>query len=304
MKIKVLEKIAIAASTVLVSCSQLPPTHHLPHEGNYLVNVSDSIKAKDRSFLPFHNSLKKSRIEVINQIRKREYIKRVVNRGRFDNYSRSFIKKRLDSIKKSLKDQDPLTTAKASVNFLWSYFSRDAGNGVYTLDKERGELITVKDPYGKPFTYESEKKDSKQSLDEFIKSGYPYKGDCDDFAMALVTAYEIMWDLAKENKDQEFWKRLGKGLQEYRVIGVGIEGHALNATIEYGHNFRSAIIKPLEPQCSMKKGGRCGTLLEEGFIEVDGKLYYLRKSLKDGKLDTDFKPVDRVFNATTSYVVK
>ncbi len=168
--------------------------------------------------------------------------------------------------------------------------------------------------------------DSDQSLDEFISQNYEkhiikaikeersgktgkkaYVGDCDDFAMALVTGYELMVHFSN-TREGKFWKTLSQGFKRYKVIGVGITSHMMNASIEYSPDFKEATIIPIEPQGNnYNLDSQTSRRTEDEAFIIDpkkGLAFYERLSSGQKKGDIETSEVDMLFNLTTTYVKK
>ena len=133
-------------------------------------------------------------------------------------------------------------------------------------------------------------------MGQFI--GHPgglYEGDCDDFSTALLTSYEIMKDLAKA-KEGEFYSRLSKGLRRYQVIGLNVEGHAMNASLTYGEDFSKAKVQIIEPQIFdfTKDDG-----VESIFILESGGLGAVSAVFRDSTNGSAI--IWRIYNSNTCY---
>ena len=96
--------------------------------------------------------------------------------------------------KARLSDKN-LGLAKSLVNHFHADISTDMGSGYAT---------TFHEQFG----------DSMQTLDEFMSHGKKYEGDCEDFTVALMTAYEIARKQTKEIKSK-FGKDLNQQLLCY-----------------------------------------------------------------------------------------
>lgn len=129
--------------------------------------------------------------------------------------------------------------------------TRNGGQGNYTLGYEYDQLkhSLLKDEGLEEEDYEQEiagrQIDSVQTFDEFFgpKDGKEFLGDCDDFAMALMTIYHALEDYTQRNEN-EFYKALAEGLKHYKITSVDIIGHALNMGVTLKDKPEFEIIEP------------------------------------------------------------
>ncbi|MEK6816013.1 MAG: hypothetical protein AABY09_00230, partial [Nanoarchaeota archaeon] len=125
---------------------------------------------------------------------------------------------------------DEAKLADYAISLFRQDISKDNGRGRYTLKYEALEKRKLKFSLGSIMLNIDYKVigDSRQTLSEFIshyKDCKCYRGDCDDFAMALLSSYEIMKQMASQRKGR-FWDKLNLGLGRVQVAFVVEKGHA------------------------------------------------------------------------------
>ena len=113
--------------------------------------------------------------------------------------------------------------------------------------------------------------DSMQTFDEFYKEkdGREFAGDCDDFSMALTTVYHSLKEYAESNKDDDkFYHALAEGLTNYRIMTIGVIGHALNISVTLKDKLYFQVIEPQETGSKL-------------YFEITKKGAYIKELNKD-----------------------
>lgn len=129
--------------------------------------------------------------------------------------------------------------------------------------------------------------DSTQTFDEFYKEkdGRTFAGDCDDFSMALTTVYNGLKEYAESNKDKDnFYQALSEGLTNYRIVSIGIIGHALNMSITLRDKPYFQIIEPQGIESKMdleitKNGAYVKELNSDKTWTINKIMYLFNKDL-------------------------
>jgi hypothetical protein len=261
-----LQTISLAALASCIQCKVFidKPNPLYPHykKGDkwyyhdYKINVrrKDRNKIKNYNFFPqLHPLYPQGDIEVKDSKCKKLDAVKFVNRSISENNGISYVNWNLEKIIKEYKDgkvpKGDLDLAEHAINHFWKDISTDKGNGSYTLELECALTDTLKSSGEIKLKY-TLPGDSRQTLAEFIghyKKYKKYRGDCDDFAIALLSSYEIMRNISSKKKGH-FWDKLYYGLQRKQVIYAVETSHAINFVLDYNQDFSKAIIRPLEPQ--------------------------------------------------------
>lgn len=203
------------------------------------------------------------------------------------------------------KGMSGLELAVKAVDLLRKDLSFVGGTVKYAPDKDKKVFVSKRyssfhsDLPDIPFVnhYEMDK-DSTQTLGTFVSSR---EGDCDDFARSLVTAYELIKEIARQNKDKEFYSRLYEGLSHYMLIGLDTGYHAMNATVFYNDDFTIAYVRVFEPQIYDYANKKSPVEKDEIMVR-ESKFYVLRTyKSKDGKEDTEKARIKTIYSSEVCY---
>ncbi|RME55444.1 hypothetical protein D6777_00560 [Candidatus Woesearchaeota archaeon] len=268
---------------------------------DYSINVNrqDVKRILDENYFPrLHKSYSQKRINVKDSSCLDVEAKSFVERSKKDRRSRLYVERNLESIMRDYEqgfvDKDPVKLAEYSIQHFWKDISTDFGNGKYTLELEclsRHKLSTtrVKVVY-------SMIGDSRQTLGEFVShKGGKYLGDCDDFAIALLTSYELMRDISSKNKGK-FWQSLNKGLKRRQILYVVESGHAFNIMLSYNPSFSKAKVIPIEPQKF-----NSSNLEQNVIVSGHNSLYHIVRSKETLGINVEIKEIFRIYNSKVSY---
>lgn len=243
------------------------------HDYTFKPTEIDDIK-KYNEIPEIHHGYRNMNLEIRNSKGEVTISRKLVKKSISEPESIEYVRKGLDKV---LRRNGTQNLGKRVVDYFHKDISKDEGHGEFSLDYEE---------FG----------DSTFTLNQFRKNGY--KGDCDDFAMALMSAYEIARKIAKREKGDK-WKALYEQLQHYQVISVaekGSAGHNLCMTIEYNRDFSQGVVKPLEPQKFKLKD------IHQDVIVGDGRrLYHVRRKKWGVQVIQEVRPILWYFNSTIGY---
>ncbi|MFH1636991.1 MAG: hypothetical protein ABIB71_01035 [Candidatus Woesearchaeota archaeon] len=201
--------------------------------------------------------------------------------------SRNYVRAMLEDFKGNkgvYRDIERESMAEELIEGFWADISKNMGKGSTTKEKEyitpepdslngkvtkflccdlRGKSVgeCIEDCFDR---------NSNQTLSEFIGSDDgKYYGDCDDFSMAMQTAYELSLEIAeKRAKDDNFWGTLADGLHNRPMYIANLKdlksnnGHSMN--IWFKKNDSS--INLIEPQNYLEDSNLS---IEESGIFID-----------------------------------
>lgn len=198
-----------------------------------------------------------------------------------------YVEKGLDDLEKLFNKGhlNPKNLAKTMVNRFHKDISMDCGNGYDTTNHERFF-------------------DSMQTFDEFMSHGKKYEGDCEDFTVALMTAYEIAREQTKQSKTK-FSNTLYQQLLQYQIVGMAeIQpdkkiGHAINALIKYNNNFKKGTIIPIEPRKFKPK-----RLIQSVIVDGGKELTHIIRQREYQYIVPKIYRVGWFFNSTGNYLTK
>ncbi len=265
-------------------------------------NVND---IKNKNFLPslHHGYEPKAVIETDIQRRKinaLDFVRRSNNEAAARHYVESGLEQVLAKYQKGEIKGDEVALASHAISLFRQDISRDKGRGKYTLKYEGLEdKITNLSFNGMPFNIKYLAiSDSRQTLSEFIshyKNHKSYLGDCDDFAIAVLSSYEIMREVASQKKG-EFWDKLNAGIKRVQVAFVVEQGHAINFLIYYNKDFSRAKVVPIEPQLYSNDS------IEQNVIVNDGnQLVHIVRNNDNNRIEVEKKQIKWFYNSTASY---
>ncbi|MBU2590153.1 MAG: hypothetical protein KKF52_03745 [Nanoarchaeota archaeon] len=288
--------IGLSLISLLNSCTSLKETIKLEVLDFYETKVDSKIVNKsEHSFPKLFDRFEEKECKIYNEKNNVELMNSFFARNKTGPIGKKYVKDMLKKIKKYDKDSlSELDLAVIAVDIFRKDISRTHGKGHYTLKHELSKplefLIKFRNNLDEINSKEMIYKiiydsipESTQTLDMFLshESG-KYEGDCDDFGRSLLTAYEMMKDLAKNGKD-EFSSKLYNGLKRHRIIGLDIKGHAMNGLITYNEDFSIAVLEVIEPQIYLYGSEKSKTLSDKLLFE-DDKIYIVSK-YKTGVLE-------------------
>ncbi|MEA3378506.1 MAG: hypothetical protein U9Q69_02590 [Nanoarchaeota archaeon] len=228
---------------------------------DYHFDLNPKKKLTD-NFLPrIHPAYKPNTIEVNDTSKNKFTAKAFMKRSIDSVIAKRYVRKGLEKILKNYKTgkikKGHLNLAKSAINYFRKDISTDAGKGKYSLSTEGYKTHNFNSSINKMSVAFQTIGDSRQTLSEFLTKHKPYYlGDCDDFAIALTSIYEIMRNIS-QNKKGKFWENLSLELKRmqiaYTVEANSRFAHAINLLIIYNKDFTKAIVKPIEPQVYKRK---------------------------------------------------
>ncbi|MFH0798011.1 MAG: hypothetical protein V1906_01220 [Candidatus Woesearchaeota archaeon] len=260
---------------------------------------------KNKNYLPpLHPSYgPKAIIETDFQRRKvnaLDFIRRSNSEATARHYVQAGLEHLLEKYQDGKIKGDEVALADHAISLFRKDISRDKGRGKYTLKYEGLEDKIIKlSVNGMSLNLKYKIiSDSRQTLSEFIshyKDHKAYLGDCDDFAIAVLSSYEIMREIASQKKGA-FWDKLDTGLKRIQVAFVVEQGHAINFLIYYNKDFSRAKVVPIEPQLYSNDD------IEQNVIVNDGTqlVHIIRKHGNNGII-VEKNLIKWLYNSTASY---
>lgn len=285
--------------------------HYYAEEGekwfykDYEFKPTNANDIKNKNYLPLlHPGYEPKAIIETDLQRRKVNALDFVKRSNRDAVARHYVQAGLEQVlakyQRGKIESDEVALADYAISLFRKDISRDMGRGKYTLKYEGLEEKIMKFSRN-GITLNAKYQvisDSRQTLSEFLshyKDQKAYLGDCDDFAIAVLSSYEIMRDMASQKKG-EFWDKLNSGLKMVQVAFVVERGHAINFLIYYNQDFSNAKVIPIEPQLYSRDG------IEQNVIVNDGaQLVHIIRSHGDTRIKAEKNQIRWFYNSTASY---
>lgn len=276
----------------------------------YTFTPQQTTRIKNDNFLPpLHPSYEGVNLLTRDSKNRKVLATELVKRSTRDPKARKYVEKGLEKIlldhgEGKIGDQS-LALAKYTIRHFWRDISKDKGKGNYSLrleglQKQTYTSVTLPPEMKTTITYLN-RGDRRQTLGEFIShysKSRRFVGDCDDFAIALLSVYEIARDMSSQ-KIGPFWKRLNKEFQHYQVAFAAQTRHAINFIMVYNNDFSEGRVHPIEPQLFDRR-----YLEQDVVVDDKKKLWHIERIRGPDGIGIKKTEILWFYNSTAAYLKK
>ena len=235
----------------------------VPQTYSFSLSTSDLAYVQRFNHLPqLHKGYRNVILLVVDSDGNSTSMQSLIERSNTSSVARAYVQGHINKLHQDVWDSGVsgyLVLARRLVSQFHQDISRDMGKGKLT---DKHDTYPHEIPYHKNIMAKvMPKSGSIQTLEQFIRNRM--EGNSYDFAVALVSMYEIARDIAKwetfksPSISSRFYRKLYFELQRYQVIGLTVQTatikRSLCAVLTYNEDMSRVTMEPQDPQWAMKQ---------------------------------------------------